>query len=236
MIVCNKFVFLHLHKSGGTFVNQMMATCIPYAKQIGYHLPYKEIPGGFKRQPVLGTVRNPWSYYVSWYHFQAGMESPNALFQVASDGNTLDFNATVTNLVRLHEDDERVAELASLLPVGYKNHGLNLTRHCIGAISGSGLGFFSFLYKRLYEGAESPTILKMECLRSGLKDFIECHSVEPLARLHAFIDQTPRLNTSQHGDYRDYYSESLKELVAEADSMLIDLHGYTFDPQGENPA
>jgi hypothetical protein len=232
MIVCSKFVFLHLHKSGGTFVNQMIANCIPYARQIGYHLPYRELPLGFQRRPVLGTVRNPWSYYVSWYHFQACMDNPNALFRIMSNDNTLDFTGTVTNLVRLHEDPERVAALAQRLPDEFLNHGLNLTRECINAISGSGLGFFAFLYQRLYQGAREPVILKMESLRDSLKVFLEQYAVEPSARLNAFIDQTPRLNTSQHGDYRTYYTAPLKRLIEEADSMVIDTHEYTFGDRG----
>lgn len=232
MIVCNKFVFLHLHKSGGTFVNQMMAKCIPYARQIGYHLPYKELPASFRRQPVLGTVRNPWSYYVSWYHFQAAQERPNDLFQCMSENNTLNFDDTVSNLLCLHSSPQKIQELAALMPETYVNHGLNLTRDCILSIAGSGQGFFSFLYKRLYAGADKLTVLKMENLRDGLRTFLDRHDVEPRSRLHEFINNTPRLNTSDHSGYTSYYSSALRSLVAESESALIEEHGYLFGCEG----
>ena len=39
MIVTPRFVFLHLHKSGGTFVNTCLMQFVAGARQIGYHLP-----------------------------------------------------------------------------------------------------------------------------------------------------------------------------------------------------
>ena len=46
MIVTPRFVFLHLHKSGGTFVNESVMKFVPDARQIGYHLPRSMIPPG----------------------------------------------------------------------------------------------------------------------------------------------------------------------------------------------
>ena len=91
MIVTPRFVFLHLHKSGGTFVNECLMRFVTGARQIGYHLPRSLIPKEFAHLPVLGFVRNPWSYYVSWYSFQAAKPAPNALFRILSDGGRLDF-------------------------------------------------------------------------------------------------------------------------------------------------
>jgi hypothetical protein len=81
MIACGRFVFLHLHRSGGTFVNECLLRFVPGAQLIGYHLPRSLIPAGMAALPVLGLVRNPWSYYVSWYSFQAAKRQPNALYR-----------------------------------------------------------------------------------------------------------------------------------------------------------
>ena len=85
MIVTDRLLFLHLHKSGGTFVNSLLMHCVPSARRIGYHLPYREAPQAFRDRPVVGTVRSPWAYYVSWYHFQSAQAKPNILFQVCSN-------------------------------------------------------------------------------------------------------------------------------------------------------
>src|SRR5688572_3515373 len=99
MIVTPRFVFLHLHKSGGTFVNELLLRYVPEARQIGYHLPWRRLPEAYRVLPVLGLVRNPWSYYVSWYSFQSRRAQPNALFRVLSDGGRLGFAATVRNML-----------------------------------------------------------------------------------------------------------------------------------------
>ena len=51
----------------------------PSAREIGYHLPRALLPGEYSHLPLLGTVRNPWDFYVSWYHYQYSNESYSAI-------------------------------------------------------------------------------------------------------------------------------------------------------------
>ncbi|WP_440873664.1 sulfotransferase domain-containing protein [Thalassotalea sp. PLHSN55] len=228
MIVCNKFVFLHLHKSGGTFVNQMMAACIPYARQIGYHFPYHELPCSFRRLPVVGTVRNPWDYYVSWYHFQAQMKQPHPLFMCVSDNKRLGFEQTILNLLKLGQDESLFTQYHQQLPNKFMTQGINLTKQCLLAHKDSDKGFYSFLYERLYHGASAPIIIKMEGLRDGLNSLIEQLQLQPEQRIRAFLRDVPKLNTSVHNNYQSYYSNSLKQAVAKADATTINQHNYVF--------
>lgn len=73
MIVTDKFVFVHLHKSGGTFVTKVIEHLFPESQKIGYHYPMSMIPTQYSHLPVLGVVRNPWMYYVSYYCFQKSL-------------------------------------------------------------------------------------------------------------------------------------------------------------------
>lgn len=228
MLVCNKFVFLHLHKSGGTFVNNLMSACIPYTKAIGYHLPYSKLPSSYRRHPVIGTVRNPWSYYVSWFHFQKQMQSPNTLFMAMSDNNTLTFEQTITNLLSISNDEKLFETAKSSLPLTFDNHGLNLTQACILPIHQTGIGFYSFLYNRLYEGCNDVNIIKMESLRNGLEEILSKLNVDPKQKINEFIEKAPVMNTSNHKSYQSYYSVTLKKLVAKSDEMLINTHQYSF--------
>ena len=228
VIVCNKFVFLHLHKSGGTFVNQMMSACIPYARQIGYHFPYSMLPENFRRLPVIGTVRNPWAYYVSWYSFQQQMKRPNALFMAVSNNNTLDFHATIFKLLSLNNDEHLLAKVSALLPTQFENKGLNLTQQCIMPINQSSIGFYSFLYNRLYQGSVNASIIKVEQLRRDFSAKMATLKVAPQPKIQAFLEQAPIMNASRHQTYQSYYSTALKNHIAELDSALIDSHGYSF--------
>ena len=153
MIATSRFVHLHLHKSGGTFVNECLLRFFPDARQLGYHLPRSRLPPELATLPLLGFVRNPWSYYVSWFEFQSRRPQPNALFRRMSADGTLDFNATVRNLVRLG-DSELLDDVLAQLPAAYTNHGLNLPAFALAPIRGSGLGFYSYLYDYMYGGAD----------------------------------------------------------------------------------
>jgi len=226
MIVTDRLVFLHLHKSGGTFVNTLLLQCVPSARPIGYHYPYRELPAEYRALPVLGTVRSPWDYYVSWYHFQASLPEPNILFRLCSDESRLGFKETIGNLVRLSEDELRLELLEKGLPETYAKVGLNLTKSSVAELRERGVGFYSFLYERLYAGAEQPRILPMERLREELRETLSAlGGINECAE--QFIEQAPRLNVTPHEEPSHYFDDDLASLVAERDGELIKRYGYS---------
>lgn len=228
MIVTDRFVFIHLHKSGGTFVLSFLQQFESSAKMIGYHLPYRELPDEYHQLPVLGSVRNPWSYYVSWYSFQAAMESPNPLFRIVSDNRQLDFNATITNLVNLSESPARLDALQQSLPDHFRPRGLNLTRACIEPLRNDNIGFYSFMYERMYTGSREPRIVTMESLREELLDALPACGRELSDEEQRYIEQQPPTNTTRHGPFQDYYSDELRALIADKDRAVIERFGYSF--------
>src|SRR3546814_16797562 len=70
--------------------------------------------------PVVGVVRNPWDWYVSWYAFNRKLGMRNPLFIVVSDGGKADFKSTIRNLVNLGNDSAQSrayrTALAAVLP------------------------------------------------------------------------------------------------------------------------
>jgi hypothetical protein len=229
MIVTPRFVFLHLHKSGGTFVNAGLVRYVPGARQVGYHLPRHMIPAESAALPVLGLVRNPWSYYVSWHAFQTSRPQPNALYRVLSERGRLGFAATIRNMSMLGSDDELLQRVLAALPAAYANQGLNLPAFALAQIRGSGLGFYSFLYRYLYGAHGEPVVMgKMERLREDLPSMLEQVQQPVSADLRAYIEQAPPLNTSEHGSYVDHYDSTLAGLVAQRDATVIGKHGYAF--------
>lgn len=225
MLVCDKFIFLHLHKSGGTFVNQLMMTCLPGVRKLGYHLPASEIPAELRHLPVLGTVRDPFGYYVSWYHFQLGLPRRNALFEICSDGGRLDFAHTIERLASLESRPALIDALITAFPNDYAGSGLNLTKQCIARIANSGTGFYTFLHDRLYRAAPAATIFRMEELRPSLERFLApLYPDRPIWR--AFLEQAPDMNRSQHGRVGSYFPPSLAQLVATLDRPVLDRYGY----------
>lgn len=229
MIITPRFVFLHLHKSGGTFVNTGLMRYVAGARQIGYHLPRSMLPPQLSTLPLLGLVRNPWSYYVSWYSFQRSRPRPNALFQVVSNAGALDFKGTLRNLSSLGSDDALLDRVIAALPATYTNQGLNLPGFALAPIRGSGSGFYSYLYRYLYGPDLAAVKLgRMEQLRVEVpKMFAEAGGPVD-APLLEYIETAPALNTSEHGVYTGFYDDELAQWVAERDELVIARHAYEF--------
>lgn len=228
MIVTDRFVFLHLHKSGGTFVNQFLARFFPDARQIGYHLPRQHLPAATRELPIFGLVRNPWDYYVSWHSFQTAKERPNALYRIASDEGRLDFGGTIARLVNLCDDPARHAALVASLPEQFPGHGINLTRACVALLLGSDLGFYSFQFRRMFDDGAGVMFGRMESLRPDLLAFLESQRITVTPEMRAFIESAPPANTSRHEHFTRYYDDDLRALVAKRDALVIKRFGYAF--------
>jgi hypothetical protein len=229
MIVTNRFVFLHLHKSGGSFVNECLLRFVPQARSIGYHLPRLLIPAAEAHLPVLGFVRNPWSYYVSWYNFQAQRPAPNAMFKILSDNGRLKFDATVRNMLQLGTEGLHLDAIIAALPGAYGRSGLNLPKFALAPIRKSGLGFYSFLYKYLYgEFNAQLTVERAEELRAKLLEYLQKVGHRVTHAANDFITDATARNTSAHDPYAHYYDDRLRDLVAEKDQLIIARHDYHF--------
>jgi hypothetical protein len=229
MIATKRFVFLHLHKSGGTFVNECLLRFIPDSRQIGYHLPRRLIPAPLAHLPVLGFVRNPWSYYVSWYTFQREQPRPNALFRVLSKAGQLDFEPTIFRMLSLGENDSLLDELVAALPTAYGTRGLNLPGPVVGEIRGTRGGFYSFLYRYFYSGGTSPLhVGRMENLRWDLLTLLTMTGQEIGEDLRRHVLEASERNASRHAAYQKFYTEALRREVAERDAEVIDRHEYQF--------
>jgi len=229
MIVTPRFVFLHLHKSGGTFVNECLMKFLPDARHVGYHLPRTMIPPESADLPVVGFVRNPWSYYVSWYSFQLERPSPNFLFRILSDDGRLDFRETVRNMLDLGAGSVRLELVIRSLPQRYSNQGLNLPGFALAPIRDTQLGFYTYLYRYLYGGGVRPVIVgRLEELRDELIPMLESVSQPVSEDMRRHIEKEGPRNASQHHAYTQYYDDQLRDLVAQRDAEVIRRHGYRF--------
>ncbi len=231
MIATDRFVFVHLHKSGGSFINECLLRFFPEARQLGYHLPISLLPVELRRLPVFGFVRSPWSYYVSWYAFQSQRPQPNVLFRCASNDGTLDFKASVRNLLDLGNDPERLDRLLALLPdhYGQANFGLNLPNFALAPIRGSGMGFYSYLFRYMYTDAAVELLIgRCENLRADFLGFLDRTGIDASTELREFVQTASPRNASRHGSWRDYYDRALADAVAERDASVIERFGYSF--------
>ncbi len=268
MIVTNKFVFIHLHKSGGTFVRKVILELFPDAQQIGYrHYSITMIPQEYQNLPVLGVVRNPWDFYVSYYAFQKslvaqfeaekgnlsereyqslvdrGIDPRNGidiLFDVLSNEGRLDFVQTTTNLLNLSNKAGRLDELLEVMPTELERRGkstpvqkqglrgMHVTRDDLEAIRDTGEGFYTFLFRHMYNFRKSIYFARMETLRKDLITCLQQMDIELNKPQQDLIWGAARENVSTHEKYLSYYTPELENLVRKKDALLINKFTYKF--------
>ena len=236
MIVTDRFVFIHMHKTGGQTLNDVITRCVPGHRVVGYHYPRTEIPTDAAGLPVVGMVRNPWDWYVSWYAFNKRPNIHNQLYNVVSDGGRANFRQTITNLVNLGSDgaphEAHREALIGLLPETLDgNRGAGLTRSSIRDLAESGSGYYSWLFGRMFGEVDNETtrIGRFEYLQEDFLAIMEELSMPETAALRTDLTSRGRRNTSRHTHYSHYYDDELRDLVASKDSRLVESYGYVFD-------
>jgi len=236
MITTERFVFIHMHKTGGQTLNDIIGCCISDHRVVGYHYPRSEIPPESTDLPLVGMVRNPWDWYVSWYAFNKRPNIHNQLFTVVSDGGHADFKSTVTNLINLGSDSPASKwhrdDLIRILPESLDhNRGVGLTKNCIRNYSDDHLGYYSWLFDRMLGNANDDQIFigKFENLRDDFLDIMGLLSVKETEALKIELDKRKHTNVSRHSHYSHYYDDELRHLVAKKEGRLIEKHNYEFE-------
>lgn len=239
MIITERFVFIHMHKTGGQTLNNVISRCVENHESVGYHFPRREIPERAASLPVVGMVRNPWSWYVSWYFFNRRPDSQNPLFSVVSDGGRKDFATTVQNLINLGSasDDSRQhrEKLISVLPETLDfNRGVGLIKDDVRGFCSDSLGYFSWLFDRMIglDRDDNTFVGRVENLQDDFLGIMERLGVAEAAAIGKSLTQSERKNSSRHSHYSHYYDDELCQLVADKEHSLIEQFGYQFKTVG----
>ena len=236
MITTDKFTFIHMHKTGGQTLNNVIGECMPDALPVGYHYPYELLPAAKADLPVVGIVRNPWDWYISWYAFNTRPEINNPLFFIISDGFQADYKQTLKNLINLGADTARSANyrnaLIDILPDTMDgNNGIGITKDCIRNMASPELGYYSWQFNRMHGDLdrENTLIGRFENLQEEFLTIMESIGVEQSEAMKSVFDQLPRINASKHSHYSAYLDDELRELIAEKEKGLIERYGYRFE-------
>ncbi|MBQ4800950.1 aspartyl/asparaginyl beta-hydroxylase domain-containing protein [Pseudoalteromonas sp. MMG006] len=239
MITTNCFVFIHMHKTGGQLLNGVIKNCFLEHQEIGYHFPHKYIPKSHKDLPVIGAVRNPWDWYVSWYAFNRSMfelGNGSTLFLVVSHGGTASADETIYNLACLADDNSRSKimrdALYSVLPDSLEgNKGIGLCKDDITSLSQSGKGYYSWLFERML-GADNNAkkqIIRFESLIDDFIQIMEKNGVACIDELRKSLQRSGKVNKSLRSHYSSYYNTQLKEVIEIKEQTLISQFSYEYD-------
>lgn len=233
MIVTDKFVFVHLPRTGGTFVSEVITKFFPSAREIGHHMPRKFLPKEYAHLPALGTVRNPWEFYVSFYHYILPKIAAGKLVSWMTENGRLGFSGSIQNLLNIGTDDESLDALLEILPehIDYEKRYIpNVSKEVMSRIRGTGVGYFTFRFNELFGNADEMFICRLETLRQDLIAFFEAIGAAT-DELRNFVLRSEKKNTAEHRHYSTYYEAGLADLVLVNDRQLIERFGYVFEQE-----
>jgi len=125
MILARDFVFIHVPKTGGKFVRRILEEHAPSHWELREHghphggLP--EIPAHAAHLPRFTFVRNPFSWYVSWYHFQKAHDTEDrGFFEEISGGGELGFCDTMRNVLGRSEAEGPYTQTLRSMLMGFE--------------------------------------------------------------------------------------------------------------------
>ncbi len=231
MIVTDKFVFVHLPRSGGTFVTEVIRKFFPSAHEIGHHLSLEFLPREYSHLPVLGTVRNPWEFYVSLYHYVWPKDASSVLVSWMSDNGKLGFKGSTRNLLNLGVNDERLDVLIEMLPerLDYSKRNVpTLPESAMRRFRGTGVGYYTLRFNQMFGNADDVFFCRLETLRRDMVAFFEGIGVAT-GELRDYVLRSDKVNAAEHLHYSTYYTPELSELVSVRDRQLIERFGYVFE-------
>ena len=205
-IVDNKFILIHFPKTAGHTI-QMSIKCSRVGRKMR-HPGIKQLPNEYRKYPIIGFIRNPYDFYVSFYFFFRNMINPlhprNRLFRKY-------FHKS--EYINLHGDFETIKQdfnihLNLLLTRGHE-HDINIDDKSVGLISR--------LYQDMYDS--TVTVFKYEEM-DVFNEYLQSFDINPM--------NEQRINKTTHLHYSRYYTKESIELVQKYDANILNKYDYTF--------
>lgn len=234
MLITKHFVFIHTPKTGGTFIRDVCKANLPadwiVEHDVSGHAGVKLIPAAYRALPRFSLVRNPWDWYVSWYHYQVLMMSrenpppngpkPAPIWYPASENGARDFHSTIMALS---------GDLLDRIDEGYH-------RRMAKIMKSLDMGLFTAYYRNIVRGIDTePTypdddifVGKMETLRTDFLEFLRRFDIPVTVRLVDAIRDAPKSNVGNRDTFSRYYDDELRLLIANRDRDIIKEFGYSF--------
>lgn len=240
MHIYSQFVFLHTPRTAGTFLAKVFADELgtPVASY-ERHPGWEAVPPWAKDLPVLVFVRNPWDWYVSWYHYLVGVVFPSVPNTAALQENPwvrLVFGDAIEVV------DGRVQHACDFATVVERACGaLDLSHPTFvdllkdgdqeAALVASGYDLYTVqLLKMVGQGlgSERLTIGRFESLYDDLVAFGAKVGLGVTRDRWERLLRRPAVNSHPHPPYRQQYDARLHGVVGAACQCAIERFEYRF--------
>jgi Sulfotransferase family len=240
MLITPDFVFIHMPKTGGTFVTEMLRLVYGVrAVETGRkHATCEEIPAADREKPILSVIRSPFDRYVSQYHYGWWRTHPQEycdpakILQQFPTYPQLDFNdfVVVANryFVNVHRGVSNGYESPKLPP------DLSLGWHSEQFIRffcrDPHRAFASITEHDLEQGRlktfEYPVeFLRTETLNRDLAGYLQRYDVDPdllrTVRTHHAVMPEQAHETRARPHAREYFDRALSDFVLRKETLLF---------------
>jgi hypothetical protein len=212
-------------------VYEVVRKFFPSAREIGYHFPRELLPREYSHLPILGVVRNPWEFYVSWYEHVRPRNAASIMFSWLSENGKLDFVETTRNALNLGTNNKRLDVLIEMLPehVDYSRRNIpNITKDSMRKVRGTGVGYYTFRFHQIFGNPDDVFFCRLDSLREDLVTFFDGIGVAT-DELRDYVLGLDKKNTSEHSHESAYYTTDLVELLRIRDRELIERFGFAFE-------
>lgn len=194
-------LFIHMQKTGGSFVRNVMYATFNNCKQGKSHRPLWCVPDRDRRNRLsFGCIRNPYAWHVSmWNEFSRKM--PFA---------------------------EYVRETCSNCRAAARGYPATKVAWTGGAWSYMVHNYFANHRSRVGHHLDVNALVRLERIEDGLQEVWGRPIVVPDRAIVTRRERGVR-RAKPHPPYRDMYSEGLRVLVADKEGPWLERFGYTFD-------
>jgi len=232
MIATDKFVFLHLERTGGNFFSDFLRLFIP-GEELGYHAPRNRLPERHAHLPVIGFIRNPWDWYVSFYYHKR-FKLDILRNDPALEG--LDFASATRALLHLGSDRPPFNQVkqgfVNLCPEVPPLESMGVTKSELQGFRDDGIGFYTWMVLRMFARGRSLDDVRFGRFENLVDETIRLladFQYEVTGEMSATLSGLRNPNPTNHDHYSKYYDDGLRALVARQERLIIERFGYTFE-------
>lgn len=211
MICTDKICFIHLPKTGGSFVRTCMKDIFDntYFDNGGSGLKEHSYPKINMDQHAFGFIRNPFDWYVSlWCHFK---KKPDSIKRTHKHYDE-DFNIFLKNL---------------LCNPHLRMRGLNnwIARVVFSDMHAAGMGLLTYMHDMMYMYADE--VCRFENIRDEVVRIFTENSNIGVSILDT-VYNIPPVKSSERLHYHNYYNDESRDIVSRVDKVLLEKYGYNF--------
>lgn len=246
MLITDKFIFITMPKTGWTFTKNHLQGL--YSNKL-VQTYYCDIPKKDQNKFKFGNVRNPWSYYVSWYSYQKQINGK--ILKVFLNGQPNTFDNFIRGLMNNtgysagnKSCEDFIESRTHILNKNSLKYGTHIQDRKIGLLTWYYVSYYfkncqeilinqKYDYDYILDNYDNLFDLNFTCKIENLNNDI----VKALKKCKAPLNETQesnikraqKVNVSKHKHYTEYYTDETMNLVAERDKLIIDKHNYRFE-------